>query len=540
MSREKPWIEDKITCFLSKINLTTASIHLIAVMRLKIFVVFVTFHIFWAHEIHAQGVNEETGTDKPASYELEAVTVTSQKREEILQDVSGSITSFSQIELEDAGIDSILDLSRLVPGLEFDDFRHGAMFLRGIKSMPSSEPGTGFYVDGVNYSKSFMFGFPLFDVERVEVLKGPQGTLYGRNTIGGVINVHTVEPTNQAMCRLGGTLGDYGKKEFQGSVSFPLIQNRLFMRIAGAASEQDGYSENDVSPESHDNKDGHHLDGKAGRVKFRFLPTEKWDIALNIDGQWHDDGAFPTSRTERNPQVKTGLVPADAPYHYSNDYDGWQERTFWGAALNTKYDLKNVQLTSITSYRDYDRNEGIDTDFSALDLKRRKYRTREKDFSQEFRIVSDIDSALFKWQAGVNYFHLDTENTNANIFRPGMALSPSNPLNGTGTRAFFTDNVNAGGAVFGEVTYTLWHRLDLTGGLRYEYERAETDSAMRDMPDGAAAIERGRISSENSFSTLLPKVTAGWHFTDAHMAYTTFSEAHRSGGFNGFSAPQGD
>ena len=393
---------------------------------------------------------------------------------------------------------------------------------------------------GVNYSKSYMFDFPLFDIERIEVLKGPQGTLYGRNTIGGVINVLTKKPDNEAVYRLGATVGSYEKKELQGAVRVPLIEDILFMSFAGMASEENGYMENDTPTDGPDGKDGRHMDGKAGRLKLRFLPTDKWDITLSLDGQWHDDGAYSGSRTERNPLVMKGLVQEDDPYHYSHDYEGRQENDCWGTSLNAAYAMDFAELSSVTGYRDYDSDERIDADFSPLDLMRKKFRVKEKDFSQEFRLVSVESPSPLRWQAGVNYFHLDTESTNTNIYRPGMANSPSNPLKGTGERAFIAENTNDGAAVFGQATYVLWEQLDLTAGLRYEHERAETDSILRDTLDGQSPVQRGSLSSSKDFSAVLPKLAVAWHVTDGQMLYATFAGAHRSGGFNGFSAPAGE
>lgn len=495
--------------------------------------------LFAAGTVQAENATDTGNAQNTETYRLDDVVVTAQKREENVQDVPGSISTFSDTFIEDAGMQSTTDLSRYVPNLEFNSFgskRHGLMFLRGIKSMPQSEPGTGFYVDGVNYSKSNMFDFPLFDVERIEVLKGPQGTLYGRNSMGGVINIITREPGNDPYARFSATMGSYEKKELQGTVQIPLVEDMLFLGLAGLANSQEGYQENDVDT---DGDEGRHLEGQAGRIKLRYTPTDRLDISLNLDGQWHDDGAYPAGLTERNPWVKKGLAAVDDPYHYSHDYEGWQENDMWGTALTADYAMDFADLTSITAYRDYDSNEALDMDFTSLDMLRRKFRVKEQDISQELRLASNTGGPLV-WQTGVNYFHLKGKTDSTVIYRPGMANSPSNPLGTTGNREFVKDSINDGASVFGQATYTLWEQLELTAGLRYEYEYTEADFTLRDTPTGQATVEKGNMSSSNDFSALTPKFSIGWHVTDANMVYGTVAAAHRSGGFNGFQAPEGE
>lgn len=470
--------------------------------------------------------------DDGEALRLEPVTVSAEKRTQEAQDIPASMTVLEESDIRDMGIEDTSDLAEQVPNLEFNDVgsrRHGLMFLRGIKSLPTGEPATGFYVDDVNYSKSYMFNFPLFDVERIEVLKGPQGTLYGRNSIGGVINVHTRQPGNEVVANVGTTIANFDRKELRGSWSGPIIEDKLFMGIYAMAEESEGYMKNDVDA---DGGDGRHTDGQAMRLKLRCLASQDWEINLTLDGQQHDDGAYPFRRTARNGLVKAGAFPEDDRYHYSHDYEGTQENDCWGATLTSKYETGIGTFHSITGFRDFDSDEHIDADFSPLDRMVKRYIQNDDNVSQEFRLVSPDEDGPFKWLAGTYFFHMDSENKLTNTFG---ADSPT-----PGREVYFkTNKTNSGAAAFGQGTYTFFDKLDLTLGLRFEYEHAEADSTMENTPSGGPTVTAGHMDGSQDFTAFLPKLALAWHFDGDHMAYGTVARAHRSGGFNDASAPAG-
>ena len=467
------------------------------------------------------------------SYQTESVIVTAQKREEDVQDVPDSITVLGEIDISDAGITDMATLSTQVPNFEFYSFGsrwHCQTYIRGIKTLNNTEPSTGLYVDGVNYSKSYLFDFPLFDVERIEVLRGPQGTLYGRNTMAGVINIHTRTPDNDIRAQISGTYASYDERRMQGHVQTPILKDKLFLGLSGLISSSDGYMGNDIDGVG---EDGRHQDGQAGRIKLRYLPAPAWDITLGLDVQHHDDGAFPFRRTRRNSFVKAGILDADNPYHYSHDFDGTSENDFWGTTLNTSVDTKIGKATSITGYRDFNNEDFIDSDFSPLDATRMKYVMEERTFSQELRIASPDDKTGAQWLAGIYYFHINSDKERANYYQSAMAASPSNPFApGTGARMTRSKGTNFGEAIFGQITWPVFNTLDVTTGLRYEVEDAQMDATVFHTPDGGATTAAQQPYQESRFTALLPKLSVGWHFMDDKMLYTTVSRAHRSGGFN--------
>jgi len=474
---------------------------------------------------------KEESSETP--HQAEALIVTAQKREENVKDIPDSITVLDELDISDAGITDMVSLSTYVPNFEFYNFGsrwHSQTYIRGIKTLNNSEPSTGLYVDGVNYSKSYLFDFPLFGVERVEVLRGPQGTLYGRNTMAGVINIHTRTPDNETRAQISGTYANYNEKQIQGHVQTPIVKDKLFFGISGLIASSDGYMENDVEGVG---EDGRHEDGQAGRLKLRYLPAPEWDITLSLDAQHHDDGAFPLRRTQRNSFVTAGKLEADSPYHYSHNFDGTSENDFWGATLNTSVDTKLGTVTSVTGYRDFNNEDVIDSDFSPLDAARMKYVLQERTFSHELRIASPDDKTGPQWLAGIYYFYIDSDKERTNYYQSAMANSPSNPFSpGTGARMTQSKGTNSGEALFGQITWPVSKTLDITTGLRYEMEDAQMDATVFYTPAGGTTTTTQHPYQESRFTALLPKLSMGWHFMDDKMLYTTVSRAHRSGGFN--------
>ncbi|MCJ2163531.1 MULTISPECIES: TonB-dependent receptor [unclassified Pseudodesulfovibrio] len=464
---------------------------------------------------------------------LETVVVKAEKRSAEAQKVPASMTVLEQSDIQDMGIDGMSDLAEHVPNLEFHDFgsrKHGLLFLRGIKSLPAGQSGTGFNVDGVSYIQSYMFGFPLFDVDRIEVLRGAQGTLYGRNTTGGVINIYTARPGNEFASTAGTTFGNYGTRELRANCSGPLIEDKLFLGIYGLASSENGFMENDIETGG---DDGRNKEGKAGRVKLRYKASDDWEMTLSLDGQHHDDGAYSSRRTERNGYVQSGTFSADDRYHYSHDFEGSQDVDFWGAGLDSEWKTTMGTVQSITGYRGYDSIEWIDADFSPLDYMRKRFLQKDKNFSQEFRMTSPEDGGPLKWITGLYLYHFDSETIVGNHFgsaspNPGMEVR------------FDTVRRNTGSAVFGEATYAVLPRFDLTLGLRGEYEHAKGASTRTNILANGMSSVTSAFDRQENYTALLPKLSLAWHFTDEVMTYAAVAKAHKNGGFNDASAPHGD
>ena len=464
---------------------------------------------------------------------LETIVVTAQKRPEDVKNVPASITVLDAALIEDAGIDDMEGISDLTPGLEFYNAgsrRHAISFMRGIKSIHSGEPAIGYYVDGVSYSKSYMFDFPLFDVEQIEVLKGPQGSLYGRNAMAGIINIRTSDPGNEVRKKVEASYGSENLMELEATLQTPVVKNRFFVGIAALARQQDGYMENDVDTSG---DEGRHTEGGVGRLKLRFLPSDKLDMNLVIDGQTWDEGVFPLRRTERNAFVQNGVFESDPYGHYSHDFEGTSDTDVWGTSLNVSYTLPIGTLTSITGYRGYEVDEFLDSDFSSLDMTRMNYIQEDKNLTQEFRLASDPSGSLFNWLGGLYFYNNNSENHSTTYYRSDMVGNAGNPFgDNTGNRLNVSDGTSRGTAVFGQGIVKMQNKLDVTLGLRYEYTDADMHWTQKDTPDGGSTTSTVYPDASEDFDALTPKASLAWHFTDNHMIYATFSGGYRSGGFN--------
>lgn len=483
-----------------------------------------------------QSVKKETKLNKnnKSVESLTPMVVTAQKRKQEVQEVPNSITVMDAGTIEDARIEGMTGIANLTPGLEFRNAgsrRHSISYMRGIKSIHNQESAMGYYVDGVSYSKSYMFDFPLFDIERIEVLKGPQGTLYGGNSMAGVINVVTAEPGNQTKGNLNISKGNYDQTEFQGYVQTPLVKDRLFVGLSGLLEQQDeGFMENDIKAGGNE---GRHSEGGAGRLKLKFLPTDDLDITLSVDGQNYDEGVFPMRRTSRNAFVRKGVFQADNKHHYSHDFEGTAETVFWGVNTNISYELPMGTLKSISGYRDYQVDELLDSDFSPLDMTRMNYVQDDKSLTQELRLASPESEDSLQWLAGLYFFINDSENQTTTGYRSDMAGNPNNPYGiDTGKRFNFSDGINEGVAVFGQGTCRFQEQFDFTLGLRYEYQDSEMKWKQKDSPDHGNSYILAYPTGNNDFDTLLPKASLAWHVTENQMIYTTFAGGFRGGGFN--------
>jgi iron complex outermembrane receptor protein len=449
-----------------------------------------------------------------APLELEQVVVTAEKRAEQAQDVPTSITAFSGMDVEDSRITTIQDLSLEVPNLFISNWGmrgNSFVFVRGIGAV-NNDPAIGFYVDGVNYMDSRVFDSNLFDIERIEVLRGPQGTLYGRNSLAGVVNIVTRKPGNAVNAGVEQTIGDYGLFQTNIYARTPLVKNELFLGISGGLEKRDGYSDNDYLDTD---VDAH--DSLSGRANLRWTPTGELDISLNVDGEDLDDGAFPMA----------GLKDLrNNPRHVAYDTEGKNERQAMGVSLRVEYEAPWLRVTSISAYRHYDDTAFNDQDFTPYPLATAYEDIDDEQFTQELRFASPDDGRDFKWMAGLYGFHTQQDH------HLTMSFAPDVMLPGMGVdRKTDSDIPTSGGAIFGQGTFTLFKKLDLTAGLRYDYEESSIDHVIALESDG---MDLGTTALDDSQSSdaWLPKFQAAYHWTPDLMTYAGVARGYRSGGYN--------
>ena len=309
--------------------------------------------------------------------ELEEVIVTAQKREQSLQDVSVAVTAVGADRLESALINNIEDLQVIVPSVYFgNDFNMAKVTIRGVganTSTTGSETGVALHVDGAVVSRAEAQLTSLFDLERVEVLRGPQGSLYGRNAVGGSINLITAKPTEE----LGGyarlSYGDYDYLNFEGAVSGPLGSDRVLGRIAVKSEDRDGFGENPVTGNDVDD-----LDRKMARAHLQFIVTDDFDVLLS--GEYYDQEDASRAlkfRRDAFPGVARltsgGCQPVGSPCTYADDQrdlaselDPFTDTETWAVTGTLNWRLSDTfTLTNITNYRELETVIGQDLDLAA-------------------------------------------------------------------------------------------------------------------------------------------------------------------------------
>lgn len=450
--------------------------------------------------------------------ELESITVTAEKRETPVQEIPASISVVSDMQISDANLSSTLDLARVIPNLYITNTGNGAMTnfiaLRGITGSMTGTPAVGFYVDDVYYPAIDM---ALFDVERVEVLKGPQGTLYGRNSEAGVIHVVTKRVADTPEATLGLDVSSFSSYAAQASVNAPLSK-KLGVRAAVKYAETDGYFENSASG-SHEAGREENLDS---RIALSLKATDALSFELTTDYQSYQSPQYANFAALSS----TGNLRKNITV----DEEGKLDKEAMGTALKADWNLGGVKLVSITSYRDDAYLAKNDMDFTPVDLMTLSLDKKLKTLSQEFRLLSNSDNDRVQWIGGLFLLNEDDDRryeAGMNFGNMGMPGAGKEIIANLSTR----DTTSV--ALFGESTFGLTDTVALTLGLRYD--REEKDFSFKQIPGGPVSTNMKPAAEgtrDDAFDAWLPKASLQFRPSEQCMPYITVSRGFRSGGFN--------
>jgi iron complex outermembrane receptor protein len=462
-------------------------------------------------------LKQETAQKEKArgEYELGTMTVTAQKQEENVQEVSSSITVFNELDIEDKKIESVAEVVDFVPNMmTFDSGQvtFNQITTRGISAPSmSGTTSTGMYVDGVPTLSPFGYEEGIIDIERIEVLRGPQGTLYGKNTEAGAINIITRQPNNEFRGKIsaeGGSLlsSESGDKLTGGaalSLSGPIQENKLFFDLAGKYKHKDGFIENTTTGDPE-----YEQDRLFGRAKLRWTPIDDLDISLLVSHLSYDqDGSSNMNLTE-NGAAMFGL-PAPSYRQVSSNLEGLQEMDIDIQSLKILYDINDtITLTSITSRKVAKFDGVMDFDYSPAHLMHCfQDGTTDQKLSQELRL--DSTSEKLNWLVG---FYYDKDDNDLNL-----VVTSDIPMMNTTSITNLTGDAYA---VFGQVGYSLTQQLRIIGGLRYENQNFELEGN----------IPANRL--DDSWEKISPKIALEYRVTPDIMTYVDISQGYRSGGFN--------
>ena len=497
---------------------------------------------------------------------LEEVTVTAQKRLQSLSDVSMSVSAVGADALANSQTSSIESLQYLVPSISFgNDFNFAKLFIRGIglnSSFPGADPSVALHVDGAVIAQAGAQMGTMFDLERVEVLRGPQGTLYGRNATGGAVNLITAKPTDkmESYARLT-VAGSDLETLAEGAVSGPLADT-VRARIALRYLDRDGYGVNELT--------GHDIDNAkqlSGRVSVQFVPGENFDLLLTAEYHREDDqsnalkfraAAFPNATAPPPGQVDLrslatlpGYGVASDPRNVRANVDPINDRTTYAFTATPTWQLTDAwTLRSITNYRDYEAEFYQDFDVSSYPGCRQPMvgptsnctiapgltRTSgnhwqplyQHQFSEEMQLNYDADR-LHGLLAG--YYlkeHIRIENHLG--FNPVPAFS-SDPRD---VRAIFDGTMDVDTwAVFGNATYDLTEKFSVKGGARYSWEQREVFSYQATATPPQSAPVPSPLGypwvRKKDWSNFSPQLGLEYRPHEGLLTYLTWAKGFKSG-----------
>lgn len=451
------------------------------------------------------------------------IIVTATKRSENLMDVPVAVSAYTAESLVKVGITDSQSLSVANPSVVYNNT--GALaqpYIRGVGSrllQNGLDNSVATYVDGRYISRQSAIVLDFVDVERVEVLKGPQGVLFGRNASAGAIRIITKDVSDEVEGYVRGGIGNYGQWKMEGALNVPLGET-LGLRVSGMTSQRDAMTTNLVSD---GNDDWDDKDFRTIRGKLRWQPSDAFDVGLTVNYWSQDDNSGNETNAVGPLNFHTGIanggITGTDRKHVATKVDGTNDKEELAAELNMKLDIGGATLQSITTYADLDNTltfDGDGTSFAAVDA---VIFEKSKTFSQELQLSSDTSGPL-EWIVGGYYYHEDTDQTTM----------------------IFASNINQGlqtvktesWAAFGQLKYNLTDNFSLTAGGRFTHDSKKVglvDSNALGTVTAAGIQARTPLEDDLSWKKFTPTITAEYKVDDT-LLYAKFARGYKSGGVN--------
>lgn len=465
-------------------------------------------------------------SEAPASSEqgvVETILVQAERRTAPLVRVPVSATVFGRDLLEEGALLDMRDIGQLTPNLTVTSQAsrtNPSLFIRGIGSIATVDPGfsqaVATYVDGVYAPFPTTALFDLLDVERVEVLRGPQGTLFGRNATAGAINIVTRAPGDSFEADLAMEAGNFDHRRAVGALNVPLGTGPASLRLSALTRRRDGFV---------DNAQGDDLDAEentAVRGSVRLTPTDRLDLDFSASHEQIRDSGYAYV-----------LEPRTFERRYDTPLDSFDDRDGSAASLRVRYDLGSVQVSSISAWQQYDSDTANPQDvlfgFPSQDLGFTLSTERERgdSWSQEL-LLQSVKGDRARWTVGAFLSQIDVEIDTGSAFTVASGFPFGFQTFSTPTRSR-TDAT----AVFGDVTVALSERLRLSAGARQSWEQIAWRTGA--VIDGAA-LPGSDLDRDTEFSAFTPRVALDLQIGDHGLAYASASRGFKAGGFTVFNA----
>lgn len=521
---------------------------------------------------------QSTETSAEAADTLEEIMVTARKFAESLQDSPVSVSAFTGEALEARAITNLEEVSRYTPNMVF--FPNGIAggsagqpFIRGVGQFDfvvTTDPGVGIYLDGVYLARSLGSLLDLVDIERIEILRGPQGTLYGKNTIGGAINVVTRLPGNARELFGEVRTGRFDRIDARASVSLPMIPDVLAARVAVSTKNADGYGRRLLTGEEIGDEGT-----DAIQAVLDWRPSERLELVLSFDATRIDQRFAAAHLAAVNPAAPlVGLYaalvgPYDDRYVAQDPFVSnatglnFNEQEIWGLAATLSWQLSGVLFKSITGYRAQEQQFGTDPDGSPEQLVDELDSTDQRQISQELQLTGTGLGERLRWVTGAYFLREDAAGTlDVQLFSalfpaleglpapliplaPGAVCPPppdvpmpclggaGNPFNTIFdlTRLITLDQRTDSAAVYGQASFDVGARLGLTYGLRYTREEKDFFTSLL-LPNSGVLVIPPTTRSD-AWSDVSHRFGVEFHANDAVLLYASAAKGFKSGGFNG-------
>ncbi|MCE2721876.1 MAG: TonB-dependent receptor [Betaproteobacteria bacterium] len=483
---------------------------LVKAMPLKI----ITQSLVAAGVLAALPVVSALAADAKAEEKPEEIVVTATRRESKLQDTPIAVTAFSESQLRASGITDLQGFSALVPGFVVGN-QNGTvgsanLTIRGVGTQvvgAGLDVNVAVYVDGVYMPRATTTLQSFLDVQRIEILRGPQGTQFGRNATGGAVSITSKRPTKEFEASVDASFGDYGLFSTRASVSGPLDEN-VRGRISVMKSERDNYSFN-ITRGSR-KRDG---DSVGARGALEFTPTK--DLTITLSGHYFEDKAFGLFPL-RNPFPAAGLIARGAvdtpdPFRFTSDVDPTSVLKDQSSTATVVWNLDDVTLKSISAYQKSSLPRLLEVDGTAVVANTNRFYTNSDTFSQELQLLSRGGGPL-TWLGGLYYLKEDAAQAQISI------------VNGTPTPEQAQQIGTKAKAIFAQANYRFTDRFSASLGLR-KTEDVKTLAAQ------LGGVPRAVTASSKKFSGTTPKFGLEYKPSDDVLLYTSVSKGYKSGGF---------
>lgn len=477
--------------------------------------------------------------DTIKSNTLEEVIVTANKSEEKNIDVPVAVTSISAKAIENSRLVTISDLSGRVPNYLYQDLGVGFQAIQSIRGIQvfSENPAVSTYIDDVNSLDILAGGFAMTDIERIEVLRGPQSTLFGRNAMGGVVNIFTKKPTNKTSGFLELERGNFALQRYSGAIKLPVIKDKLFFGVSGLFQKRNGFMKNDITGTTSTDTS---LNGKTvggeenlyGNAFLKWLVNSKFSVTANVKHQkdFSDSSGFMVSQANETIALETPSV-----IHLTRI--GRHEREITNYALTAKYESKNFALTSVSSFQQISFSFK-DIDFPGYYHSFYKNSIGEKlppqeVISQELRINSTNKSNKLQYVAGLYGFKQIGFEPTTNL---AYEVAPNNYV------VYRNKGNNNGYAAFGELSYQIVEKLKAVAGVRYDLEEREaTFNGFGDavFVNGIFTQIKPDQTKAVKFHAISPKASLQYNIANNGNIYATYTRGFRAGGVNAQVLPNG-